>query len=191
MPGPDLLCASALSAFLLVASVIDLRTRRIPNWLVGSGMLCALAVHALAPKGNGLFDFWWGSPGLTQPLFGVLAGLALFMPLHLLRAVGAGDVKLLAMVGAWLGPQLLLGATLLTLVAGGVMSVVVMLASRSSRQVLENVRLMLTTSMIGAQTGNLTPLHAPMLSQLRLPYALAITLGTVAELAWLLTHAGP
>jgi prepilin peptidase CpaA len=189
--GPALLSAGALIALLLAATVIDVRTRRIPNALVASGTLIALAVHAIAPAGDGLFASPWGSIGVVQSLLGVCAGLALFLPLYLLRALGAGDVKLLAMVGAWLGAPLLGGATVLTLLAGGAMALFVMVFSRTSRQVLGNVRFMLTTAVIGAQTGRLAPLEAPGASSARLPYALAILPGTAAQLVWQLAQAGP
>ena len=191
MHAPALVSAAALLALLLAATVIDVRTRRIPNVLVASGMLIGFAVHAIAPAGDGLFAATWGSIGFVQSLLGWGAGLALFLPLHLLRALGAGDVKLLAMVGAWLGVPLLVGATLLTLLAGGAMALTVMLLSRTSRQVLGNVRFMLTTALIGAQTGRLAALAAPPASSARLPYALAILVGTAAQLAWQLAQAGP
>ena len=190
MHGPALLSAGALIVLLLAATVIDVRTRRIPNALVASGTLIALAVHAIAPAGDGLFAWPWGSIGVVQSLLGVGAGLALFMPLYLLRALGAGDVKLLAMVGAWLGAPLLVGATVLTLLAGGAMALFVMVLSRTSRQVLGSVRFMLTTALIGAQTGRLAALEAPVASSARLPYALAILVGTAAQLAWQLAQAG-
>ena len=187
---PSILCTATLAAWLLVAVLLDVRERRIPNWLVAGGMLCGLAVQALAPRGDGLFaSAAWGSIGLAQSLLGLGAGLALFMPFYLLRAMGAGDVKLLAMVGVWLGPKLLLGATLLTLLAGGVLAVVLMLATRSSRQVLANVRCILTTSLIGAQAGRLAPFDAPAPGGARLPYGLAIATGTLAEVGWLLAQA--
>jgi prepilin peptidase CpaA len=189
IPGPALLSAGALIVLLLAATVIDVRTRRIPNALVASGTLIALAVHAIAPAGDGLFAWPWGSIGVVQSLLGFAAGLALFMPLHLLRALGAGDVKLLAMVGAWLGAPLLVGAAVLTLLAGGVMALFVMVFSRTSRQVLGNVRFMLTTALIGAQTGRLAALDAPVASSVRLPYALAILAGTAAQLGWQLAQA--
>ena len=191
MPSANFLCAATLAAWLLGAVWFDVRERRIPNKLVAGGMLCGLVLQTLAPHGSGLFEFWWGGLGPWQALLGLAAGLALFMPLHLLRAVGAGDVKLLAMVGVWLGPWLLLGATLLTLLAGGLLAVVVMLATRSSRQVLGNVRTMLTTTLIGVHAGRLAALDAPTPSAVRLPYALAIAAGTLAQVGWLLAHAGP
>jgi prepilin peptidase CpaA len=186
-----LLSALALAAFLLAATISDVRARRIPNALVAAGMITALVLHVLAPVGDGLFSAQWGSLGLAQPFFGLLTGLAIFMPLYLFRAVGAGDVKLLAMAGAWLGPLLVLGAALLTLVAGGLLALAVMVATRSSRQVLVNVRVMLTTAMIGALAGRPGPLDAPMANGVRLPYALAITVGTLAQVGWQLVHSSP
>jgi len=189
MPNPDAISAIALGAWLLTAAISDIGSRRIPNWVVAGGMLCGFALQALAPAGTGLFSFWWG--GLGSALLGLLTGLALFLPLHLLRILGAGDVKLLAMVGVWLGPQPLLGATLLTLLAGGAMAIVMMLASGSARSVLNNVRLLLTTLIVGAHAGKLAAMDATVTSGVRLPYALAIAAGTLAQLVWMLAHAGP
>jgi len=190
MPSPNILCAIVLAAWLAIAVWFDLRQRRVPNLLVANGIVWGVALQALAPHGAGLFEFWWGGLGVWQALLGLGAGLAMFMPLYLLRAMGAGDVKLLAMVGVWLGPQLLLSATLVTLLAGGVMAIAVMLASRSSRQVLTNVRVMLTTTLVGAQTGKLAPLDAPPPGSVRLPYALPIAVGALAQVMWQLTHSG-
>jgi len=182
--SPAMICLLTLAAWLAGAVWFDLRERRIPNSWVAAGLVCGIALQALAPTGGGLFDRSWGSLGLGQALLGAAAGLALFMPLYVLRALGAGDVKLLAMAGAWLGPQLLLGATLLTLLFGGALSLVVMLASRSSLQVLGNVRAMLVTTMLSAQAGRVAPLAAPSASRVRLPYAVAIALGTLGQLGW-------
>ena len=191
MPSPAILCALALAAWLLLAAWADIRSRRIPNALVLAGIVCGLTLQVLAPQGGGLFAFWWGGLGAVDALLGLLAGLALFMPLYLLRAVGAGDVKLLAMVGVWLGPKLIFGAALLTLVAGGLLALLAMLATRSSRRILANVRFMLTTAMVGASAGKFAPLVAPAASGMRLPYALAIAAGTLAQLVWLLARSGP
>lgn len=191
MSNPDTLSATALGTWLLLAAVSDVRSRRIPNWVVAGGMVSGLALQALAPSGTGLFNFWWGGLGFGSALLGLLAGLGLFLPLHLLRILGAGDVKLLAMVGVWLGPQLLLGATLLTLLAGGAMALVMMLASGTARSALRNVRLLLTTFVVGAHAGRLATMDATLTSGVRLPYAVAIAAGTLAQVGWLIVHAGP
>lgn len=189
MPSPNILCAAALATWLFIAVWSDVRTRRIPNLLVLMGIVSGFAIQVLATPGDGLFDGGWGGIGTVQASLGLLAGLLLFMPLYVIRAVGAGDVKLLAMTGVWLGPKLVLGAALLTLVAGGVMALVVMFSTRSSRQVLSNVQTMLTTAVVGVHAGKFTPLDAPASGSVRLPYALAITAGTLAQVGWLLVHA--
>lgn len=184
MSSPGIWCAIVLAAFLYSAAWTDVRARRIPNAVVAGGMVCGFILHLLAPTGDSLFAPAWGSPGLVQALLGLLAGLALFLPLHLLRAIGAGDVKLLAMAGVWLGPKFVLGAALLTLVAGGLLAIVMMLSSGTGRRVLSNVRMLLTTSMIGVSAGRVVPLDVPVSGGPRLPYALAITIGVLAQVGW-------
>lgn len=189
MPAPELLCALALAAWLLAACWTDVRSRRIPNALVAGGIACGLLLQAGAPAGTGLFAYLWGGLGVAQALLGLAAGLALFMPLYLLRAIGAGDVKLLAMVGVWLGAQAVLAAALWTLIAGGVLAVGAMLASRTSRQVLSHVRFMLTTTILRAQSGRLEALEGPVTTSARMPYAIAIAVGSLAQVGWMLAVA--
>ncbi len=188
---PSIWSAIFLAFFLCSAVWSDVRERRIPNAVVAGGMVCGLLVHALSPAGDGLFSPAWGSPGLVHSLLGLLAGFGLFLPLHLLRAIGAGDVKLMAMVGVWLGPKLVFGAALLTLVAGGLLAIVMMLGSGTGRRVLSNVRMLLTTSMIGVSSGRITPLDMPASGGPRLPYALAIMVGTLAQVGWQMVQSSP
>lgn len=106
---------------LVAATVIDLRSRRIPNGLTAAmiGIGIALAVS--------------GTSGISigASLAGFCLGLLLMMPGYALGATGAGDVKLMAGVGALVGPALVLPAFLFTSVAGGVLAVIV--ASRRKR----------------------------------------------------------
>src|SRR5262245_64849156 len=78
----------------VVACVTDLRTRRIPNVLTFGAAALALAFHGIVG----------GLPGVQSAALGWLAGLAMFLPFFLLGGMGGGDVKLLAALGAWLGP---------------------------------------------------------------------------------------
>ena len=82
-------------ALAFAACIFDLRTRRIPNALTLGGAVGA-CVYALA---------FHGVRGLTMSLAGWAAGLAIFLPFFLLRGLGAGDVKLMACLGAWLGGE--------------------------------------------------------------------------------------
>jgi len=101
--------------FILLAAREDLRTRKIPNLITGPAFLLGLAVHLAMGGPNGL---------LGALVAGVLAG-ALLLPGWLMKFMGAGDVKLMAAIGAWLGsPRLALYAALFSLVAGGVISIV-------------------------------------------------------------------
>lgn len=112
------------------------------------------------------------------------SGLALMLPLYALRAMGAGDVKLMAMVGAFIGPGPVAWATLCTLIAGGILSIVYMLGRGVAAQTLNNLRAMLFDWTVRAGSGQglrVAPLET---TAARLPYALAIALGTGASLLW-------
>ncbi len=173
-----------LAALLVAAVVADLRSRRVPNALVLVGLMLAFTTHTIAlvagfaPLAGAA---WW------SPLTGLLTGLASLMPLYLLRATGAGDVKLMAMVGAFIGVQPVLTATLYTLLAGGLLSLVFMLGRGVAAQTLANVRFLLTDWALRASSGQGARLAPLQTTAARLPYAVAIALGTGAALLWPLT----
>jgi prepilin peptidase CpaA len=171
-----------LLALLLGGAVIeDIRNRRIPNALVICGTAVAMTLHgaALMLDSDSLSGpAWWSAPA------GMAIGLALMLPLYMVRAMGAGDVKLMAMVGAFIGAGPVLWATLCTLIAGGVLSLVYMLGRGVATQTLGNVRALLFdwTVRVGSGQGiRVSPLEN---TAARLPYAIAIALGTLASLWW-------
>jgi prepilin peptidase CpaA len=127
--------------------------------------------------------FMHGAAGLWISVGGWLAGTALFLPFWLLGGMGAGDVKLLACLGAWLGPEATLWAALYASVAGGVMAVAMALATGYLGEAVLNVRMLLAHFW----TSGLKPL-SPLTLQgsrgPRLPYALPIAAGVVAAI-WL------
>jgi prepilin peptidase CpaA len=104
-----------IAAVLLVwlAAGIDLRTRRIPNPISAVGVL-------LGPL---LYFHFAGIPGLETSLFGLGLGLALMLPGYLLRSTGAGDVKLMAAMGALLGPGAVLATFVLAILTGAVIGI--------------------------------------------------------------------
>ena len=95
MPGRWAVQLLPLIALLLTAAVIDLRRRRIPNWLTAAIAACGLA-QSFAPALRTVTP--------TQAALGLLVGFALPLVPFILNAIGGGDVKLLAAVGAWVGP---------------------------------------------------------------------------------------
>lgn len=176
-----------LGILLALAVRSDLRSRRIPNWLVLSGILCALALHALLPAGAGFFAATGaGALGPLPALGGMALGLCLLLPMYMLNAMGAGDVKLMAMVGAFTGPVAVAGAVIATLLAGGLLAVAVSLYAGTLARMLANSYQMLLHSVLGAISGGNTQVPAPAAVSGRLPYAIAIACGTVMYLglAW-------
>ena len=156
-----------------LACWFDLRSRRIPNFLTFGGAAVAL-LYALVAA---------GLPGLGQSAVGWLIGAALFFPLFALGGLGAGDVKLVACFGAWLGPMAALHVALYAAVAGGVLGLVVAFATGYLGQALANLRLLLTHwRVVGVR-----PLPELTLARSRgprLPYALPIMAGAMAAI-WL------
>lgn len=163
-----------LAAFLVVAVFTDATSRKIPNRLVYAGLATAILCQVVLPAGEGL----WAA------LQGIGLGLALFLPLYFLHAMGAGDVKLLAMTGAFVGPTMIFGVTLAILVAGGIMAIVATLIKREFPQLMENLRGMFTASMIKAAAGKLPIPDQPAVSVGKLPYAAAIAGGTLGYIFW-------
>ena len=185
---PTLTFMTALPALLLglaLSSAVwhDVRARRIPNRLVVAGTASALLLHLLLPAGAGLFIAPAGSPGVLVSLAGCGAGLLLLLPFYALRTMGAGDVKLMAMVGAFLGPGQVLGATLLSMLAGGVLALAVALWSGQLSKVVGNVGLMLWSAATRGMGGTDPRFDAPTSITGKLPYAIAIACGTLAQLA--------
>jgi prepilin peptidase CpaA len=112
---------AALAAGVCGATVVDIRTRRIPNALTAS----------MAGVGIGLAASGISGVSLTAAVVGFVLGLVLMLPGHALGATGAGDVKLMAAVGAIVGPAVVVKAFLFSAVAGGVLAVIV--ATRRKR----------------------------------------------------------
>jgi prepilin peptidase CpaA len=169
MTTPDLVVA----AIVLVACVTDLRSRRIPNVLT-FGAALAGAAFALASA---------GLSGMALSVSGWVVGLALFLPLFLLGGMGAGDVKLLGAIGAWVGPAAVVWVALYGAIAGGLIAVVLALLHGYLRVLLRNVGLLL----IHWRVNGVRPLTALTLQGgqgPRLAYAVPIAVG-VACTRWL------
>ena len=181
----QLACLLSLAAVLITAVITDLRDRRIPNALVLSGLALGFFFQSAAPDGYGLFDRNWGAVGALNGLYGALAGLAMFLPLYVLRTLGAGDVKLLSMLGVWFGPHPMIGVALLTFVCGGVLALGVALVTRSLRQVIENVPFMLTDTLVRVVASGRGAAPTPVKTTGRLPYAIAIAAGAALEVVLL------
>jgi prepilin peptidase CpaA len=161
---------------VLIATVTDLRSRRIPNWLTVSSLVLGFALNAVIAYPSPLDGIWLSAKGFAL-------AFALNLVMYMLHMTGAGDVKLLAAVGAMVGCSDFVGIFLLTALIGGVLAIILMAVKGRIRQTLWNV---------GYMVSELMKLHAPHVTReqldvgsakaLRLPGAVRICLGVVAFL---------
>ncbi len=165
-----------LCALLSLAVWHDILTRRIPNWLVLSGLLMGLALNTIMPSGAGFYSEPSGAIGFRLAFEGAALGLALLLPFYAFGAMGAGDVKLMAMVGAFVGPESIFGTTILTLLAGGVLALAVSIWTGTLLKVLRNTRALISNAIFRGFSGAATPIGQPATS--KLAYAIAIMCGT-------------
>ncbi|WP_330948630.1 A24 family peptidase [Virgibacillus sp. MG-45] len=115
-----------LFVFLIIAFLIDIKHHKIPNWLSLSGMLVGILYHLVT---NGL-------DGLIFSFFGLLVAGAIFMLLYLFKAIGAGDVKLFAAIGAIVGVQLVLYMMMYSIIVAGLIAIVILLFTKTFLQKL-------------------------------------------------------
>lgn len=178
--------AIELIALWLVAqaAVTDLALRKIPNILIVSGLVLALILH-----------LWTGPPWalLTHWLAGMLTGFFLLLPLYLLRGMAAGDVKLVAMVGCFLGPSAIVQVAILTYLLGAPLALATLLwqgwrhgnGRATARQLGRNLWRLLQP-VLGRLAG--LPLatvpRSAIVSVGGMPYGVAIAVATAAVVAW-------
>jgi prepilin peptidase CpaA len=159
--------------FALLAVAWDISTRRIPNVLTFGAALVALIAHAYSGGWNGL--------GMAAG--GWAAGVALFFPVFALGGMGAGDVKLLGAVGAWLGPVAAVWVALYSGIAGGLMGLIVAGYSGYLAQAITNVKsLVMYWRIVGLKPApelTLSTHHGP-----RLAYAVPVFAGLMVTI-WL------
>ncbi len=162
LPVSDVAFA-ALAAGLLVATVIDIRTRRIPNALTATMSGAGIGFAAAGISGISL-----GAAAL-----GFVIGFALMLPGHALGATGAGDVKLMAAVGAIVGPLVVVNAVLFTAIAGGVLALIVAVRRRRLSATLAG-----TARLIAAPTDAKREVQAAQPAS-RFAYGPAIAIGSI------------
>jgi prepilin peptidase CpaA len=163
----------ALLMFVVAVAVIDWRTHRIPN------LLCATAALM------GLSSQMWlhGENGLLAALGGAAVGFAMFLPFYVLRAFGAGDVKAMATVGLFLGPETTLIAVASTLMAGAVLGLCVLLA----RPMHANATFHRLIGLLSSPVASMRATRQNPADRLRFPYGIAIACGTAVALL-IITH---
>lgn len=163
---------AVLFMLLVLASVSDYRSYKIPNLLTAGGIIFALIYNTVVP--------FYRDHGFLWALGGMMVGFLLFLPCYALRMMGAGDVKLMAMVGAFLGVTDALHATLYSFIAGGVGALIFAVYRNSLARMLVNVKGVAQMMMMSAVGGFKPDLQiAPGKSVGKLPYGICISAGTI------------
>jgi prepilin peptidase CpaA len=164
-----------ISAVLVEAAVIDGFKLRVPNWLTYHLLVAGLAYSAWAG----------GWPGLAGSLLGAAVGLGLLLPLYAIGGMGAGDVKLLAGVGAWVGCGVTFWAFVTSAVVGGVIALAMVAWSG------EYARHWVLFQSIGNEIISVrdpaklaATAAARKSTMMLLPYAIPLAIGSIVYFAW-------
>ncbi|MBL8879015.1 MAG: prepilin peptidase [Phycisphaerales bacterium] len=157
----------------LYASWIDYAERRVPNWLNAALALCGIVAQTA----------FFGWVGLGWSVLGLLVGFAVLIVPWAMHGMGAGDVKLMAAIGAWLGPWLTVVSFAAGAIIGGVAAVIMICSTNRLAHAMVNMHTIMSKmrrldtafgEFGGARTFGQT-------SQL-LPYGVPLTAGTLAVL---------
>ena len=164
-----------VAVVLVVAAVIDGWKLKVSNWitfpLVISGWVYSTAC------------FGW--PGLVWSLVGTAVGLALLMPAYAIGGMGAGDVKLLAGVGAWVWGTVTFYAFCLSAIVGGAIALVMILYSRQWWKHKSQFASILTEILVVRNPDQLATLAAERKSSMMLlPYGIPIAIGSITYFIW-------
>ncbi len=161
-----------LFLLLVMASISDYRIYKIPNWLTLGGVVFGLAY-------NTVFSFR-SHGGFLWALGGLSLGFVIMLPLYALKAMGAGDVKLMAMVGSFLGVPDIFYAAVATFVVGGIAAFGFALLNRVLGRMLGNVKDIVQTMMFSTIVGIRPDAQIEAGKSVgKLPYGVSISMGTI------------
>ena len=168
-------------AMAITAAVFDVQQHRIPNWLTYPGIVLGFVLQGLLFRWEGL-GIWKGLGSAGEGC--LLAGGIMFL-FYAVRAMGAGDVKLMAAIGSLVGPEQAIVVLLATAICGGVMAIVISVYRGRMGETLRNLGSVLWFhARTGLQTHPELNLDNP--TALRMPYGLAIAAGTLYALLLIL-----
>ena len=170
MIGRLLINFMLLVPLAVVITYYDVRYRRIPNVLVVLALISGLAANAAV---NG-----WG--GVRASLVGCIFAFGLMLVLHLFGALGAGDVKLFAAIGAVIGAQLVLPTFLVVVMTGGVLAVLTTLRVGTFRETVARVVYIFYSVLFSFRVPRFV---LPADKSHTIPYGVAITIGSLISLA--------
>jgi prepilin peptidase CpaA len=164
-----------VSLILIEAAIIDGRSLKVPNWLTYHFLMAGLA---FALGTGGTEKFWWSAAG-------ALVGLMTLLPLYAIGGMGAGDVKLMAGLGAWIGPWIVLQAFVMSAIAGGGIALLMMAYTGELGKHLmmtevigREILILRNPNMLAERAAERKP------GMLLLPYGIPIAIGSIALFGW-------
>jgi prepilin peptidase CpaA len=156
-----------------VASIIDYRAHKVPNWLNA-----VLAAGGLLAQG-----YFFGWPGVGSAVLGILVGLGVLIVPWVIGGMGAGDVKLMAAIGAWFGPWMTLVAFCVGAIIGGAMAVAIIVVRRRVPDAWLNLGLiMVKMRKLDTALGDFASVRSLGSSTILLPYGIPLSIGSVIVL---------
>lgn len=165
-----------LVALVLVAAGYDIRFRRIPNWLVLIGLIGGMVLNFA------LFQL----DGLKAAGKGMGLALLIYFPFFALRAMGAGDVKLMAAVGAVVGPSNWFLIFICTGILGGVVAIILLLSKGRVRKTFWNLGFIVHELIhFRPPYAGREELDVANPKAVSLPHGSTIALGSIAFLIWI------
>jgi len=159
---------------ILYASWVDGTEKRVPNWLNALLLSAGIAIQCLHPDGQ----------GAVFALLGALVGFGVLIVPWMMHGMGAGDVKLMAAIGAWFGPWMTLWAFVVGALMGAVIAIIMIIISGKAKYACTNMTTIMMkmsnpaqwfTEFAGAKSFGST-------SQL-LPYGIPLTMGSITVLS--------
>jgi prepilin peptidase CpaA len=169
MPAP---LTAGLLAFIALCMAVDVRSRRIPNLVTGTAALAAASLNT-----------WYaGAGGLAASLGGLGLAIAVLFAPFALGGIGAGDVKMMGAVGAFLGPRQALAALAVGMILGGVVTAVHLARVGRLREKLAATGRMLGAALVGHSLAPLRPVAGDA-AAVTLPYSVPLGLGTLVVVA--------
>jgi prepilin peptidase CpaA len=164
-----------LSAVLIEAAIIDGIRLKVPNWLT----------YHLALGGLAWAAWSGGTHGLLWSLGGLATGLLLLLPLYAIGGMGAGDVKLLAGIGAWVGASVTLGAFACSAVVGGIIALIQMASSGDFLGHLARMKVLADEILEVRDPAELARRARERKPTMQLlPYGIPIAIGSLLYFAW-------
>jgi prepilin peptidase CpaA len=171
----------AVSVFAIVAAYIDGKELRVPNKItlpmIVAGWVWSSIAYGMAGQG------WYY--GLMWSFAGTAVGLATLLPAYSVGGMGAGDVKMMAAIGAWVHPTITFYAFCVSAIVGAILAVIMVVAAGEGKKHYNQFWYILNEIMTIKNPETLAEIATERKSSMRLlPYGIPLAIGTVLFFAW-------